>query len=379
MNSVKKIFFLANIRLPTEKAHGLQIMKTCEALKAQDVDIELVIPERRNIITEDTFAFYRISHRFTITRVWCWDLISSNRFGRIGFWLESITFFVSLYSFLQKQSKDTVLYTRDGIIAFLLSLVGKSFVYEMHTVPQHINILIRFMLRRAKHIITISQGIRTELIREGIVSDHIRVIPDAVDVQQFTITMSQSECRRAVGIEEKGNVVVYTGHLYSWKGAQTLAEAAKRLSGIDVYLVGGTEHDIVSFKQTYGNVSNLHIMGWMPHDRMPAWLGAADVLVLPNSAKQNIGALYTSPLKLFEYMCSGRPMVVSDVPALREIVDESVSTFFTPDDPVSLGHAIEQVFKNSAEATEKAARARSLVEQYSWDNRAREMLRVLGT
>ena len=102
---------------------------------------------------------------------------------------------------------------------------------------------------------------------------------------------------------------------------------------------------------------------------MPLSLKSADVLVLPNSNREKLSRAYTSPMKLFEYMASGRPIVASDVPSLREILDETNCYFFTPDDPESLAQVVITTI-NNPEAQKKADKARKDVEKYSWDKRA---------
>ncbi|MDO8499686.1 MAG: glycosyltransferase [bacterium] len=370
MNVDKKLIYIANVRLPTEKAHGVQIMKTCEALANQGVQVELVVPDRRNFLRADPFDFYKVNNNFTITRLKCWDLISDNRWGRAGYWLESLTFFYSLKKYLRSTS-DCNLYTRDLPIAFLLGVVGKSFYYEIHTLPDKIGWFYKQVWRRATGLMVISGGIKNDLIKNGVASAKIFVVPDAVDIKQFTIAESRSACRKLLKIPLDKLVAAYSGHLYAWKGASTLAEAAELLPEIEIYLVGGTADDVRSFKDKYKQFQNLHIVGWQEHRQIPYWLKAADVLILPNSGRQKIGAIYTSPLKLFEYMATERPMVVSDLPAIREVVDETSATLFEADNPASLAQSIRAVFQNMAVAEAKAKIARAKVDEfYSWDTRA---------
>ena len=107
---------------------------------------------------------------------------------------------------------------------------------------------------------------------------------------------------------------------------------------------------------------------------VPLLQQAADVLVVPNSAKFDISRLYTSPLKLFTSMTSGVPIVASDLPSLREIVDERTAIFFSPDSSDSLRSAILKI-KNDKELAQTIAKNATIeVQKYSWINRAQKIL-----
>lgn len=379
-NLINKIIYIANIRLPTEKAHGLQIMKTCEALAKEGIDVEMVVPDRHNFLSADPFNFYKVRKIFVVTKLSCWDLISGNILGPFGFWIESWTFFRSIKKYLRNQGA-VITFTRDLPMAFLLSREKRPFYYEIHTLPDRIKNFYKLVWQKATGLIVISDGLKNELIKQGVAAEKILVARDAVDIQEFktVVGVSTNECRVKLGVPQDKKIAVYTGHLYGWKGANTLAEAAERLTEAEVYLVGGTKDDVKRFKKRYENVSNLHIVGWQNRSLMPQWMKIADVLVLPNSALQKIGAIYTSPLKLFEYMIAGKPMVVSDLPALREVLGDNMATFFKPDDPISLAEAIKEVLENSAVAAVKANAAyKNVVENYTWEKRADQIVKFIN-
>lgn len=369
---MSRLIYIANIRLPTEKAHGIQIMKTCEALVNEGVGVELIVPNRRNPLDGNPFSFYEVEQRFKFHRVQCVDFLAVPFFKKAGFLLESLSFCFAAKQYVSNHSAD-VYYTRDLIIAFFLSRLYKTVFYEIHTLPARATFFHRRAWKWAKGIIVISDGLKTELMGRGVPENKILVARDAVDLKQFKIFESKEECRKKLGLSADKKIVVYTGHLYEWKGASILAEAAKfspKDSNIEVYIVGGTPEDTEAFRKKYGNVDRLHIVGWRPHQEMPFWHSAADILVVPTSAKGKIGAVYTSPMKLFEYMMSQRPIVASNIPSLHEVLDDTNAFFFKPDDPVSLAETIKKVVVNYPEAEAKAEKAyEEVVEKYSWMKR----------
>ncbi len=365
----QQLIYIANIRIPTEKAHGIQIMKTCEALAEAGITVELLVPDRQNSLESDPFDFYRTKRNFRITRLRSWDLISRNRFGVIGFWLQSYTFYRSVRRYLRDKKADAY-YTRDLPMAHWLSQQHVPFYYEIHTMPKTVTWLHKKTWERMAGLIVISNGLRDALAQLGVSREHVLVARDAVDVQQFQVSNTREACRKMLGIPEHQKVVVYTGHLYLWKGAHLLAHAAHQLAqqDIHVYIVGGNESERDVFKKKYGSTA-LHLIGQQPHDQMPYWLRAADLLVLPNSKQEPISALYTSPMKLFEYMTSGTPILAADLPSLREVLGDH-SFFFLPDDVGSLTEQIRQALASDAMGREHATWAKEEVKKYSWKRRA---------
>jgi glycosyltransferase involved in cell wall biosynthesis len=167
---------------------------------------------------------------------------------------------------------------------------------------------------------------------------------------------------------------MYVGRLDGWKGAQTLCEAAQFLSDtIQVIVVGGEPHQVESFKSRYPKIL---FLGFVPYEKIAHIQAAADVLVLPNTGKDAVSQKFTSPLKLFTYMASGKPIVASDLPSIREVLDDQACYFVTPDDVQALAQGVEHVLRDT-DAAQKAARAKTLVTSYTWDMRAQKILAAI--
>jgi len=270
------------------------------------------------------------------------------------------------------QKKDFIYYTRDEIIAIYLSNLGRRVVWESHVGKN--NILTRFLVKRGVAIATISQGVADVYIKLGAKKEHILVAHDGVNLEQFSINESKKQARDKVSLHSDKKIALYSGHLYDWKGARTFAEAAKKIPDIDCVFVGGTDIDIKNFRDRYRVVPNIRIIGRVPHVDIPMYLKSADILILPNSGTQDISRLYTSPLKLFEYMASGVPIVASDVESLSEVLDESCAFFFEADNVDALAQKIMHALSNAEESGEKALVAKDIVKDYSWKMRAKKIL-----
>ncbi len=214
-------------------------------------------------------------------------------------------------------------------------------------------------------------------MKKGAKIENIHVAPDAADINRFDIDISKKEARAKLGLPQNKKIALYKGHLYAWKGPGDLGKAVtilKEKKNLIAVFIGGTTEDVVAFKEVYGKESNIIILGNRPRQETPIYQKAADILVIPNTAKNDISKLYTSPMKLFGYMAGDRPIIASDIPSLREVIDESMGYFFTPDDPNDLAKTIKKVLNNYQDAESRASKALEKVRQYSWKKRAESIL-----
>ncbi|MFA6459155.1 MAG: glycosyltransferase family 4 protein [Candidatus Paceibacterota bacterium] len=363
-----KIAYIADIRLPTEKAHGLQIMKTCEALAKEGNEIDIFVPSWNFADEKEILKYYSINQKICIKKV---PAMNTIRLGPVGYKIRSFLFARNVSNMLRGKMYDAV-YTRDEIPGVILAKKGHNVFYEMHDVRKSGK--QRSLLSLAKSVLTISNGLRQYCISLGVDGDKIFVVPDSVDVEQFHVRESQEEARNHLGLPLQKKIVLYSGHLYAWKGADTLADAADLLpENVVVVFVGGTPHDVKSFRDKYGSNKKIIIEGQEPHDKIPYYLRAADVLVIPNSAKEDISRLYTSPIKLFEYMASGTPIVASDLPSIREIVGNGDVCFAKPDGPKSFADCIRYLLDNPAKAGILSSNSLAKANKYTWNQRAKQI------
>lgn len=367
--------YIANARIPTEKAHGVQIMKMCEALAYQDARIELILPKRINSIRENAFDYYKVKRLFSIVRVACIDLLFLALFKSFSYWLESVSFsfFLGLY-FLLHRSVD-IIYTRDLLSLIFLSKRQSLLICEVHNFPQKVGWFYLYLVKKVDKLVVISHGLEEDLIKLGVEPQKILVAPDGVDIEQFNVADSQAECRKKLHLPLDKKIAVYAGHLYPWKGVFTVLEAAKYLPEVLFVFVGGTKDDLHSFqaKVAQAGLPNILITGHKKNEEIPYYLKAADILLLPNSAGEKISSRYTSPLKLFEYMASGVPMVASDLPSLREILNEDNAILVKPDNAEDLAGGINQVLQNKEFVDKIAKKSQQDVLEHSWKERAKQI------
>jgi glycosyltransferase involved in cell wall biosynthesis len=159
-------------------------------------------------------------------------------------------------------------------------------------------------------------------------------------------------------------------------------EALTLLPGVRGLIVGGhaAEPDLARVKAraaALGLETRVTFTGLVEPAQVPERLRAAAILALPNPASA-ISTHFTSPLKLFEYMAAGRPIVASDLPAIREVLRDDIDALLVPPgDAAALADAIRRLLDDPALAARLAASALDGVREYGWDRRAARLESLL--
>src|SRR5258708_4366302 len=140
-----KLLYIANARIPTEKAHGLQVMKMCEAFARAGHSVTLVVPWRFGRLDADPFEYYEVRPIFRIARVFSVDFIGW--FGSVAFFLQVATF--ALASFLYALfARADIIYSRDEVALLLLTLLPVTSAWEVHT--KKLNWFVRRLFSRVR-------------------------------------------------------------------------------------------------------------------------------------------------------------------------------------------------------------------------------------
>jgi len=373
---MKKIIYLANTRLPTEKAHGFQSMKTCESFSRAGARVTFVAPYRKNIITEDPFAFYSIPKIFKIVTV---PSLDSLVLGPIGFLIQRGTFISSAMIFSLFNRGDFY-YSRDIVLSFLLSFISRNVVFEDHE-PLRNHTLYAFFLKRIPYKVIVAAHLRQLYEEMGVPLGRVIHAPNGVDLEAFNATPRKHEIwNEKYGIEKGNKIALYAGHFYQWKGVYTVIDAIRFLRpGVSVVLVGGTLQGSKEIQQ-YADErdSSITLIPFMPRGELVQLVKSADVLLLPNTAKEERSQMYTTPLKLFEYMASRVPIVASRLPSFEPYIHEKSAEFCDPDDPESLAQAITKVLTDNKRAEDLQNNAYHDVAQFNWQLRGRKILESLS-
>ena len=355
----------------------------CSALAAQGVSVELVALDVRLARTEihrvsDPLALYGIRTPFSIVAKR--TLLHQNSPSWLVA-LERLRVHVTVVAkrLAQRRQEDLVVYSRNFVpgLALLCLRRFRSFIFlfQCHSPPK--NRLQRFVLRRVDGVIAQSRALADELTQRGDVTRaigaHHGVVPD-----QFATSMHKSELRRHLGLPIEKPIAMYTGKVYpGYDEIDYILQAASmpQCKGIEFVLVGGRKDHADGWRAEAARrgLENVRFVGFVPPREIHEYQLAADVLIL--YYPKWVSSDYLSPGKLLAYMASGVPIVTVEFPTLKELLgDPPAATLVPSDSPGELARAIHDVIANPTVAEERAAEARSMAAEHSWDKRAERVV-----
>jgi glycosyltransferase involved in cell wall biosynthesis len=389
------VLYFADTRFPIERANGVQTMASCHALALRGHDVTLVVRPDTTPEPRDPFAFYGLTATPHL-RIDTIPAVGSARARRVRFLLSAVR---------RAVAHEGIVYTRDlGLAAFLLQLPRSRrphIAYESHgiadVVSREMPVLLgraeltpsqakiarlarreRFVWRRADVYVTITRALAHELRERFGDRDRVFVVPDGAGDP-----LARPAAAPAPPAAPTTLTAGYAGHLYPWKGVDTLVRAIALLPSARAVIVGGHPKEtdlarVTSLAGALGIASRVELTGLVPPTDVAARLAPASILVLPNSASA-ISNRYTSPLKLFEYLAMGRPIVASDLAAFREVLtDGETALLVPPDDPEALARALARLAADPQLAASLASRARALAPSYTWAARAARLEAALA-
>ncbi len=372
-----RILYIANARIPTEKAHGLQIAKMAEAFTLSGHQIKLLIPNRKNHIKENIFDYYNLKTKFKIKYLPNYFSFLENINKKLYFKLQRILFYKHAF-IIGLFSKEKIIYSREILICFLLTLFGKISVLEDHEPKKSKKFLYKLFLKTIKKKIIVPYNLKKLYQEYGINRNSYIVAPNAVDLNEFKkVSIDKNIWQREFNINKK--VILYVGHFYKWKGVYTLLDASYKIDN-PVILIGGTKEDQIKIRKYIKNnkIINVYIRSFIPHSKIIKYIKSADVLVLPNTSKEERSAKYTTPIKLFEYMASGVPIVASQLDSFKYFLKDHLSAIlFKPDNINDLADKIKYILNNPKFARDISFQAQENVKQYSWAKRAKNIINFI--
>ena len=282
-----------------------------------------------------------------------------------------------------------LVWSREFYAARYSSAFGLDTIVEHHhPFTERQATIARRMLKRDnfRGVAAISEVHRRLLTGAGWPEDRVVTAHSGVDLAQFEAARKANGNGRARLAAQGQRVVLYAGSLYAGKGGDQILLAAERMREAKFVLLGGRDFEVARLKERVESLglSNVELTGHVPHALVPAYLSAADILVAPFTADgRDIGGKviipFASPIKLFEYMAAGKPIVTSNVGAIPEILRHEENALLSqPGSVDELVQNLSRLLSDGALSERLGSAARECVRLYSWEKRVARVLEFVA-
>ncbi|HEX2621708.1 MAG TPA: glycosyltransferase family 4 protein [Phototrophicaceae bacterium] len=394
-----RLLYLSNARLPSVMAHGLQIVQNCEAFAENGADVTLwhprhIVPEAERHLNPDLWEYYGVERNFHVRRLLCLDLVwlikRDTVLRRVLFYLQFGTYSLIVMIAVLFTHRD-IYYSRDPLTLLLVGLVKphQKLIYEAHRLNQPgMGIwLQRQVLRRCALTVAITPPLRDKLEQlqaNSPVKSQVIVAHDGIRRARFERLPVLADARHTIGWLSEAFIVGYVGRLKTLgmdKGLDTLIQALALIPEhkIALAIVGGPEDMVAGYRDLWLTLglpeTQFLYAGQVDSGRVPLYLSAMDVCAMPHPWTEQF-AYYTSPIKLFEYMASGRALVASDLPAYADVVmDDETALLVPPGNAQALADALWRLCQDAGLRSRLAQAARERVMMdYTWEARTHSIL-----
>ena len=376
-----RIACISSARVPSENANSIQVMKVCQALTQLGHSITLIIPKADNVLDASQLAWdslaahYGLSDQFEVIALErSWGKLARRFFPWRGVWKAL-------------RIKSDVIYTWLFQAAVGGLLTRRAVILEMHDLPsgRFGGMWYRLFLRLAgqKRLLPITHAL-TQALQQGfspaLHEGQVVISPNGVDLERFEDALEPPAARRGLRLPDKMTIAC-TGHLYSGRGADLFLELAAGMPQFHFLWVGGRPRDVEVWRNRLKEIGldNVTFAGFVSNKILPRYQDAADILLMPY--RETMGASsglnpekFFNPMKMFEYMAACKPIITSELPVIREVLDEEKAVFCSPGDVAGWRAAILQLASDPERRETLGRRVRAEVTKYTWVERARKAL-----
>lgn len=378
-----RIAYCTNVRLPSERAHGHQIAQVCDALISLGHEVTVFATIRKETIPEPFSTYYGVSDRIALRHIGFTQHIPNwPPLRPLRLWMQNRGLMRD-YSVELTAEKFDLLYTRAPALLPVLLATGIPVILELHQLPRRNRRAFVRDCTKCALVACLTSAMSDALVAWGVPAGKVMTEGDAVDLKRFAHLPSRAQAQTSIGFSTDRIVVGYVGRLktlFMEKGVKHLLEAIKELQSDKKFMaliVGGPQKDADEYramaKQLGLTDDDVRFTGEVPAAQVPVMLAACDILAMPFPDFPHYRH-HMSPLKMFEYMAAVRPLVTSDLPTVRDVLDEKTAFFCTPGESSDLARVLRVISADPVQAGARAAAAAELVKHHTWEERMKRVL-----
>ena len=367
-----RLAYLSAAKIPSREANSVHVMKMCQAFAQLGHDVSLIAPDTTDGLepgVSDIYAFYGVERCFDVQKL-PWRAVKGR--GWIYGWEAG--------RFARRLQVDAV-FGRSLHACAWAARLGLPTIWDAHM----LSFLQRWDERWLFGWMIGARGFQHMTVNCASLA---RCILDQVPGLEGRIVVAHNGADEVVeglvpaelGSRERPKVG-YVGHLYPGKGFEVIRRVAEVIPGVDFHVVGGEQRTIDALRGDPTLPGNVHLHGFVPPSEVERLCLAFDVLLAPYQYDVRVAgggetAAWMSPLKVFSYMAAAKPIVCSDLPVLREIIEDGRNGLLVPpDDEKAWAAALERLLDDGDLRLRLARTARAdFLARHTWRQRAERVL-----
>ncbi|WP_445242928.1 glycosyltransferase family 4 protein [Microcoleus sp. N3A4] len=334
--------------------------------------VDLLRPFKPRKPDEKLAKIYNIQDRLKVADLpmpWPIDLWDSK-------WTSASTIVSKYYLPIHLLKSTKIVHTRDWNFVKAAVKNGIPAIYEQHH-HEDKNFEPEIVCNPLFQIaVTVADTVRDSMIKNGMPPEKVIMLHNGFNhLFLARQTEAAQNWRQQLLTDGRQYLAVYAGGLYPFKGVDMLVDVAEELPLVQFAIAGGDSSQVTAYQQLAKDkqVNNIKFLGYLPQNQLASLLQAADVLTHPHCLTE--AATFTSPLKFFDYMASGTPIVATEIASLMEFKSGNIAaTWCEPDNPHKFAQSIRDCLTKYPRKIEGYAETLNLVKQFSWENRIERIL-----
>lgn len=370
-----KIVAISASQVPSHTANSVQAMKAVHALAQLGHEVTLVVPAVTPANGNQAFEWEKLAEHYGLSQPFKIHRLATSQRRMFAFQAVNLA---STWS-------PDLLYVWPLQSAALAGWKRLPVLLEMHDLPSGRFGPFWFRLflwaRSPKRLAVITSALESALRAHYKTLPPTILAPNGVDYERFAEIPDAQVARAGLGLPERPTILC-AGNLYAGRGTDLFLHLAARLPQAHFLWVGGSEQEALLWQENARkcNLLNVTFTGFVPHIYLPLYHAAADVLLMPYGKQIGISsggghsARFSSPMKMFEYLASGRPILVSDLPVFREVLDDTLAIFCPPEQAETWEQALKALLNDPERCQTLASRSRQAAQKFSWTARAARLL-----
>lgn len=379
-----RLHYISPSSLPSRAANAVHVALQCDALASAGASVTLYA---KRTVPDAVAMVDALDTTYGVSAA-AWQLVTYySAVSRA----DTLRIAAMALAAMRRGARPDAVISRNLYAAFALGVMRRlPLIFETHQLESGFRKTMQraIMTRPWVTTVVISNALLNSLsAHHRIAPARPIVLPDAAPAgMQRTSPSLRRQRLAALGVPDAERwpmVCAYFGHLYPGRGIEIIEAMAAARPEVLFLVAGGNDADISS-RRASSSRSNLLFTGYLPHAAAREAMCAVDVLLMPYQTSVSIGvaghdtAAWMSPMKMFEYLGSGVPVISSDLPVLREVLtDGSNALLVPPADPQAWIAAVDRLARDPALARSLGERGHAEYrERYTWDARAAKLLSI---